>query len=75
MYTIEKNAKFVSSSRVIHISYVLREKVPNTLLFFISNGNLDQISIALHFIILALEFELAFGKANCRVLICLVLYG
>jgi len=33
------------------------------------------MSIPLHFIILAPEFQRAFGKANCRVLICLVLYG
>jgi len=35
---------------------------------------LDQIPIALYFIILAPEFEHVFGKANCPVLICLVLY-
>jgi len=35
-------------------------------LFFISEGILDQISIALCFIILAPEFERAFGKANYR---------
>jgi len=40
-----------------------------------SEGSFDQISIALYFIISAPEFERAFGKANCRVLICLVLYG
>jgi len=34
--------------------------------FFIFKGILDQISTALCFIILAPEFERAFGKANCR---------
>jgi len=33
------------------------------------------MSIALYFIILAPEFERAFGKANYGVLICRVLYG
>ena len=41
---------------------------------FISGGIFDQISIALYVIILAPEFERAFGKASCRALICLVLY-
>ena len=35
--------------------------MPNTFYFF-SEGILDQISIALYFIILAPEFERAFGK-------------
>ena len=35
-------------------------------LCFVSEGILDQISIALCFIILAPEFEGAFGKTNCR---------
>ena len=35
-------------------------------LFFICKGILDLISIALCVIILAPEFERAFGKANCR---------
>jgi len=39
--------------------------VSNTF-FFISKGILDQISIALSFIILAPKFECVFGKANCR---------
>jgi len=50
------------------------EKSAKHALFFISEGILYQISIALYFIISAAEFERAFGKANCRVLICLVLY-
>ena len=37
-------------------------------LFFISGGIFDQISTALYFMILAPEFERAFGKENCRVL-------
>jgi len=41
--------------------------------FFFSGGIFDQIAIALYFIILASEFERDFGKANCRVLTCLVL--
>ena len=36
------------------------------LYIFLIEGFLDQISIALCFIILAPEFERAFGKANCR---------
>ena len=44
-------------------------------IFSISEEIFDEISIALYFIILAPEFERAFGKANCRVLICLVSYG
>jgi len=39
--------------------------VTNTFWFFISEGIFDQISTALCFIILAPEFEGAFGKANC----------
>jgi len=74
MYT-NKNAKYVSSSRVIHISYTLQHKVPKTLYFLFLKELLTQISIALYFIILAPELERAFGKANCRVLIYLVLYG
>ena len=68
-----KNTKYVSSSRVIHISYTLRQKVPNTLYFV--EGIFDEISIGLYFIILVPEFERVLGKANCRVLVCLVLYG
>jgi len=70
----QKNTKYVSSSRIIHI-FIPLKKVPNTVYFFISEGIFDQISIALNFIILAPKFERAFGRANCRVLICLVLYG
>jgi len=42
------------------------EKSARHVLFFIYTGILDQISIAPCFIILAPEFERAFGKANCR---------
>jgi len=42
------------------------EKSAKHVLFFISEGILDHIYIALCFIILAPEFERAFGKANCR---------
>jgi len=31
--SINKNTKYVSSSQVIHISYTLRQEVPNTLYF------------------------------------------
>jgi len=44
------------------------------ILFYFANIFFDQISIAIYFIILASEFERAFGKANYRVLTCLVLY-
>jgi len=47
--------------------------VINTVYFFISKGILDHVYIALYFIILAPEFERAFGEANCRVLIGFVL--
>jgi len=52
----------------MHISYFLysSKKSVEHVLFFISKGILDQISIALCFIILASEFERAFGKANSR---------
>jgi len=33
MYTNKKYTKYVSGSRVIHISYTLRQKVPNTFIF------------------------------------------
>jgi len=49
-------------------------KSAKQILFFITEEIFDQISIAPYFIILAPEFEYAFGKANCRVLICLALY-
>jgi len=42
------------------------EKSAKNVLCFISKGILDQISIALCFIILAPECERAFGKAICR---------
>jgi len=35
---------------------------------------LDQVSIALYFVILAPVLECTVDEANCRVLICLVLY-
>jgi len=68
MYTINKNTEYISIIRVIHISCFLysSKKSAKHVLFFISKGILHQISIALCFIILALEFERAFGKANCR---------
>jgi len=44
-------------------------------LYFISDGIFDQICIAMHCNIFALDFKGAFGKANSRVLVCLVLYG
>jgi len=50
------------------------EKSAKHCLFFISERIFDQISVALTFILLALEFERAFGKATFRTLICLVLY-
>jgi len=37
-----------------------------TRFIFISVGILDQISITFCFIILAPEFQRAFGKANCK---------
>jgi len=42
---------------------------------FISKGIFGKISIVLCFIILELEFNWAFGKANCRVLVYVVLHG
>ena len=36
-------------------------------IFLIPEGILDKIPIVLNFIIIAPEFERAFGKANCRV--------
>jgi len=74
MYT-NKNTKYVTSSRVIHISYILPEKSAKHVLFFIAEAILDWIAIALFFIILAPECERAFGETNCRVLNCLVLCG
>ena len=48
----------------LYIFLILLQKKCQT--HFISEGILDQISIALCFIILAPEFEHAFGKANYR---------
>jgi len=73
MYINEKNIKYVSSSQVIHIFYNLLKSAKHVF-FFISKGIFNQISIALYFIMLAPEFECAFGKGNCRILICLVLH-
>jgi len=52
----------------MHISYFIysSEKSAKHVLFFISKGILDQISIALRFIILAPQFERPYGKVNCR---------
>ena len=69
LYTpINKNTEYISIIRVIHNSYFLysSEKSAKHVLFFTSKGILDQISIALCFIILAPEFERGFGKASCR---------
>jgi len=51
------------------------EKSAERILYINSEGILDRISVAVYFIILAPELEYAFGEANCRFLICLVLYG
>ena len=65
---INKNTEYISIIRVIHNSYFLysSKKSAKLVSFFISKGIPDQISVALCFIILAPEFERAFGKANCR---------
>jgi len=42
------------------------------MVYFISKGIFNQMSISLYFIMLVPEFECAFGKVNCRLLICLV---
>jgi len=74
MYTSKKNTNNASGSWVIHVFLYSSEKSAKHCLFFISKGIFDQISTALSFIILAPDFERAFGKANCRVLTCFVLY-
>jgi len=55
----------LSELYIILISYTPPKEYQHVL-FFISKGILDQISIVLCLIILAPEFERAFGKANCR---------
>jgi len=50
----------------LYIFLVLLQKSAKLVLFYISEGILDQISIALCFSSLAPEFKRAFGKANCR---------
>jgi len=50
----------------LYIFLMLLQKSAKHVLFFIYEGIIDQFSIALCFIILAPEFECAFGKANCR---------
>ena len=50
----------------LYIFLILLQKKCQTCFTFFSEGILDQISIASCFIILAPEFERAFGKANCR---------
>ena len=62
MYNINKNTKHGSSSWVVYISYTLPEKSAKHVLFFISGGIFDQISIALYFIILTPELERAFER-------------
>jgi len=74
MYTNKKNTKYVSSSRVIHISYILPKNVLKTVYFLLLKELLTNF-LFLYFIIFAPELEGAFGKANCRFLICLALYG
>jgi len=56
----------LSELYIFLISYTPPKKVPEHNLFFISKGILDQICIALYFIILTPEFERASGEANCR---------
>jgi len=50
----------------LYIFLILLQKSAKHVLFFISEGIIDQFSIALCFINLAPAFERAFGKANCR---------
>jgi len=50
----------------LYIFLVLLQKSAKLVLFYISEGILDQISIALCFSSLAPEFKRDFGKANCR---------
>ena len=59
-------SEFYYPSYTYFLFLILLQKSAKHVLFFISKGILDQISIALCFIILAPEFERAFGKANCR---------
>jgi len=56
----------LSELYIFLISYTPPKKSAKHVLFFVSKGILDQISIALCFIILAPEFERVFVKANCR---------
>jgi len=67
--------KYVSSSRAIHIFYALRQKVLSTLYFQYFREFFTRFLSHCILFFLAPEFEHAFGKANCQVLICLVLYG
>jgi len=66
-------AQIWSTASNIYFLYFAANSVKHVI-FLISAGLFDEISIALYFIILAPEFERVFGKANCRVLTCLVLY-
>jgi len=50
MHTNKMNTKYVSVSRVIHISYIPLEKSAKNILFLISKGILDQISTTLYFV-------------------------
>jgi len=59
-------SEFYYPSYTYFLFLILLQKSAKHVLFFISKGILDQISIALCFIILVPEFERAFGKANCR---------
>jgi len=57
--------------RVIHISYTPPKQVPSTFYFLFLKEFLTRF--LLHcFIILAPEFERAFGKSNCRSLSAVV---
>jgi len=68
MYTnpYEHRVYFYYPSYTYFLFLILLRKSAKHDLFFIRKRILDQISIALRFIILALEFECAFGKVNCR---------
>jgi len=48
------------------------EKSAKHVIFLISEGILDEISIALYFIMLAPEFERAFGKLSSFDLSCII---
>jgi len=65
MYNNEKNTKYVSRSQVIHL-FIFRQKTCETRISFNDKGILDQISIALCFIVFAPQVERAFGKANVK---------